>query len=247
MSDQNYPPGDFNRFREHNPANRVFFGIAVALLGIALLLKSLGILPHFLRFSWPVVLIIVGVMIGVKNNFRKNAWWILILVGVAHLVPSFQIMGHSSRHLFWPAAIIVAGLAIAFRPRRKNCYPKQVINAHITSDSRLYVDVTFGGRKEIITAKDFKGGEVSVSFGGSEINLSQADFAGESIVIDCRVAFGGIELVVPSNWEVQNEIRPTFGSIEDERIIHGSKTGEGKKKLILQGSCTFGGIEIKSF
>ncbi len=247
MSDSNYPHESFNRFRDRNPGNRIFFGIAVALIGAGLLLKSLGILPHFLHFSWPIVMIVLGVMIGMKNRFRNNSWWILIAIGVAHLIPAFEIMGKSSRQMVWPAALILAGLMIAFRPKRKGCHPKHRVSANMSSDSRLDVDVAFGGSKEIITAKDFKGGTVSVSFGGSEINLAQADFSEESIIIDCRVSFGGIELIVPSNWEVQNEIRPNFGSVEDERVIHTAQSGDVKKKLILQGSCTFSGIEIKSF
>ena len=68
-----------------------------------------------------------------------------------------------------------------------------------------------------------------------------------SVVLDLRVSFGGVEMVVPSNWEIQNEISPSFGSVEDERVI---KTGSGyeqKKILILRGSVSFGSIEIKSY
>lgn len=247
MDNRNYNPGEYNNFRDHNRGGRVFFGIAVALVGIVLLLKSVGMLPFAFHFTWPIILIIVGVLLAVKNGFRNNAWWILILIGTAHLIPAFEINGHSSRHLFWPVAVVIAGLMIAFRPRRKKCYPKASVESHITTDSRLFVDVTFGGRKEIITAKDFKGGFVSVTFGGSEINMAKADFAEESVMLDCRVSFGGVELVVPSNWEVQNEIRPSFGSVEDERIMHTATPGEPRKILILRGTCSFGSIEIKSY
>ena len=109
------------------------------------------------------------------------------------------------------------------------------------------VDIVFGGRKEIVTSKDFKGGIVSVTFGGSEINLTQADFTEEQIVLDCRVTFGGVELIVPAHWEIQNNIVPSMGSVEDERMIYTGQTGDVKKKLILQGTCNFGSIEIKSY
>jgi hypothetical protein len=38
-----------------------------------------------------------------------------------------------------------------------------------------------------------------------------------------------------------------FGAVDDERMIHTGSSGESRKKLILQGSCTFSGIEIKSY
>jgi len=242
----NFNPGE-NRFGPPNPANRIFFGIAVAVVGVGFLLKALGLLPPFMNFSWPVILIVLGAFIGMKNGFTNNAWWILMLIGVAHLIPQFHVMGQPSRHLVWPIALVIFGLMIAFRPRRKACHPRSVINSHVSPEGRLFVDVAFGGRKEIITAKDFKGGVISVSFGGSEINLSQADFTEESIVLDCRVSFGAVELIIPSNWEIENNIRPSMGSVDDERMIYTGQPNDGKKKLILQGSVSFGSIEIKSF
>ena len=235
-------------YREHHPASRLFFGLGIAVVGILLLLKTLGILPPFVRFSWPLVVLVIGALIGIKNSFRGNAWWILMLVGIAHLIPAFHVMGRSSRHLVWPLGLVIFGLMVAFRPRSARCRPHRANNiAHVTDDSRLIIDVTFGGRKEIITAKDFKGGDVSVSFGGSEINLTQADIVDDSAILNFNVSFGSVELIVPSNWEIINEIRPTMGSVEDDRVIHASGPGEVRKKLILQGNCSFGSIEIKSY
>lgn len=247
MSKSNWSSDQQGGFKEGNPANRIFFGIAVALIGVLLLLKTIGYLPFSLHLSWPIILIVIGALIGFKNGFRNNSWWILITIGVAHLIPQFKINGTSSKHLIWPLVVVIAGIMIAFRPRRKRCMPTAYNNARVTPDSQVFIDVTFGARKEFITAKDFKGGVVSVTFGGSELNLTQADFAEESVILDCRVSFGGVELIIPSNWDVQNDIRPTFGAVEDERVIRTNPTGEVRKKLILQGSCTFGGIEIKSY
>lgn len=235
--------------RRPHPASRMFFGLGIAVVGIVLMLKTLGILPPFVRFSWPLILLIIGGLIGVKNSFRGNAWWILMLVGGAHLIPAFEILGKSSRHLVWPLGLVIFGIMIAFRPRRYNFRNHHKPNnvAHVTDDSRLIIDVTFGGRKEIITAKDFKGGDVSVSFGGSEINLTQADIFEDNAVLNFNISFGSVELIVPSNWEIVNEIHPTMGSVDDERVIHASSPGEVRKKLILRGNCSFGSIEIKSY
>lgn len=245
---------DFNQYnnnapRGHSSTNRVLFGIGVVILGIGLMLKTLGLITFSFHLSWPIILIIIGGLSGLKNGFRNNTWWILITIGTVYLIPQFQIMGKSSKQFVWPAIVIIIGIMIAFRPRRNNkqCYGKPTINSHITPDNRMNLEVIFGGRKEIITAKDFKGGTISVTFGGSDINLTQADFSDETITLYCNVVFGGVELIVPAHWDVQNDIKPVIGAVEDERVIHVAQTGEVRKKLILQGSCTFGGIEIKSY
>jgi len=248
MRDYKIYEGDFKQFREHRQRSRVFFGIALAITGILLMLRTLRILRCFtLEESWPAILIILGVLIGIKNNFRNNAWWILIIIGVTRIVPEFPFLGHSSTEFVWPAVIIVAGIAIAFRPKQRYCYAGNAMKSSVTSDSNLNIDATFGGRKEVVTSKDFRGGSVTVTFAGCELNLTQADFTSNSVVVDCRVSFGGVEIIVPSHWEVQNEISPSFGSVEDERTIQTGTTIENKKILILRGSCSFGSIEIKSY
>jgi hypothetical protein len=244
----------FSQYNGDNPrgnsaTNRVLFGIGIVILGIGLMLKTLGLISFSFHLSWPIILIIIGVLSGLKNGFRNNSWWILITIGTVYLIPQFQIMGKSSKQFVWPALIIIIGIMIAFRPRRnkKHCYGQPTVNSHITPDSRMNLEVIFGGRKEIITAKDFKGGTISVTFGGCDINLTQADFSDESITLDCNVVFGGVELIVPAHWDVQNDIKPVLGAVEDDRVIHVTQSGEIRKKLILQGNCTFGGIEIKSY
>ena len=248
MRDRNFYRGDFKKYREHRQRNRSFFGIGIAIVGILLFLHTMGVLPYFdPEDSWPIILIIIGVLIGIKNRFQRNAWWILIIVGLANLIPQFTIMGKPSSHYAWPAGIIIVGLAIAFRSRRDVCTPKYPMESNINNDSTVNIDVTFGGKKEVITSKDFRGGQVTVTFAGSELNLTQADFSEPSVVLVCQVSFGGVEIIVPSHWEVQNEISPSFGSVEDARTIQTGTINENKKILILRGSCSFGSIEIKSY
>lgn len=248
MRDRNFYRDDFKKYSEHRRRNSVFFGMGMAVIGILLFLHTMGVLPYFdPEFTWPWILIGVGVFIGLKNRFHRNAWWILILIGIANLTPQFMIMGKPSSHYAWPAIIIMIGLAIALRSRKDKCYPGHIMDSTINTESTLNIDVTFGGKKEVVTSKDFKGGIVAVTFAGCEINLTQADFSEPSVVLDFRVSFGGVEMVIPSHWEVQNEINPSFGSVEDARTIQTGTINENKKVLILRGNCSFGSIEIKSY
>ena len=238
------------KFHEHKRRSRAFFGIALALGGLFYMLKEMDIIRFSINFTWPYILIIVGLFLGIKSKFHNAAWWILILIGGAYLVPVFEITkDHYSNELAWPALFVVVGLAIALHPKRDRCKPsfKRKLDTTINTADKINVDVTFGGRKEVVTSKEFAGGVTSVTFGGCEMNLSQADFTTPSVVLDFHISFGGVELIVPSHWELQNEISPTFGSVEDERTIQTAATAENKKILILRGSCSFGSIEIKSY
>ena len=213
------------------------------------MLTTMHILPCIdLEFSWPAIVIVIGILIGIKSGFRSNAWWIMIIIGIANFTPQFMIMGRPSRDFAWPAIVIIIGVAIAFRPRRHTFRQRDNnISTTINAESDLNIDITFGGKKEVVTSKDFKGGSVAVTFAGCEINLAQADFTEPSIILECRVSFGGLEIIVPSHWEVQNEISPSFGNVEDERTIQTGPGNEPRKILILRGNCSFGSIELKSY
>src|SRR5690349_22431252 len=57
------------------------------------------------------------------------------------------------------------------RPPRSTLFP-------YTTLFRSFIDVTavFGGIKKNVLSKNFKGGDITSFMGGSEIDLSQADF-----------------------------------------------------------------------
>jgi len=248
MSRSHNPQRPFNPQRRRD--GRIVFGLIAVLIGALALLHTLHIIPslwYTMHFGWPIVLIVIGIFLGVKNNFRRNAWWILILIGAAHLIPAFTIGDVSSARLVWPALLILAGLAMIFRSKNCKQWDKKRLEMVTNGESTLHIDVTMGGRKEIVTSKEFRGGHVSTTFGGTEINLMQADSTVQPMVLDIRVSFGSVELIVPSHWEVINEINPSMGSVEDHRLARTPDISQDKRTLMLRGSCSFGSIEIKSY
>lgn len=230
--------------------SRPVFGIILVAIGILVLLHTLSDLPIFgyvMDIGWPVVLIIIGVLIGIRNNFQKNAWWILIAIGVFNLIPVFHIGTVSSTDLAIPVLFIGVGLFVVFRNNR----PKE-LNAtqldYVTNGSNLLnIENTMGGRKEIVTSKEFRGGIIRTTFGGTEVNLMQADGEEQPMVLEIQVSFGSVELIVPSHWEVINEIRPSMGSVEDHRNFRTPDAAFEKRTLLLRGTCSFGSLEVKSY
>lgn len=238
------------RMRRHNRrGDKTFFGLIIILAGVMILLKKLHFFYVDWQLVWPIVLIAVGLMIGLKKRFHNHAWWILILIGIAHLIPEFEIYGTSSASLIVPTALIIGGLVIVFRPKnRGECRSMNHIETVTSAENVVNIDVTFAGRKEIVTSRDFRGGNIHTTFGGVELNLVQAETISQPVVLNVKVSFGGVELIVPSHWEIQNEIETTLGNVEDHRAIRTSSSStEERKVLILRGSCSFGSIEIKSY
>lgn len=228
-----------------------WFGFALLVIGIVILLRKLDIFYFSFHTMWPWILIFIGMVLGVKHKFRNHAWWILSLIGVSHLIPEFYIGDVSSEALIIPVVMIGLGIAIIFRPRRKNTWDGKCegnVRTVTNSDSELNVDVTFGGHKEIVTSKDFRGGNISTTFGGAEINMMNAATTEKTITLHLKVAFGGVELIVPSHWQIKNELSNSLGSVEDNRNVftHPGSVDDAPT-LVLTGTCSFGSVEIKSY
>lgn len=120
-----------------------------------------------------------------------------------------------------------------------------------TSNSRSYtsedfIDATsiFGGVHKKMVSKNFKGGDVVTIMGGTEIDLTQADFTGTAR-LDITQVMGGTKIIVPAHWEVRTEISAIFAGFEDKRQQPAMQNPD--KILIIDGTSIFGGIELKNY
>ena len=247
---KNFPHGRFRNFEEHRARKRFGFGIVILVIGLVILLRQLGfetILP--IRHIWPYILIVIGLIIGFNNKFRSPAPFVLILIGGVHAIPAFHFnIGDTvvySKRLVAPLILICAGLYFLLVSRKKKYFSNK--GMYTSDQSFIMKDVIFGGTKEIVTSKNFEGGDISAIFGGAEINLTQADSVKDTIVINVRAVFGGCEIIVPSHWDVKNEVFVALGSVDDQRTLRVQDANVSRKTLVLKGLCMFGGVEVKSF
>jgi predicted membrane protein len=112
--------------------------------------------------------------------------------------------------------------------------------------SEDFVDATsvFGGVHKKIVSKNFKGGDITTFLGGTEIDLTQADFTGTAR-LDVTQIMGGTKILVPPHWEVRSQVTAIFAGFEDKR--QQSPVTNPEKILIIEGTSIFGGIELKNF
>jgi hypothetical protein len=240
------------RQRDHNRSGRVFGGLIIVAVGVIFLARETGVhFPHWL-FSWEMFLIALGVYVGARHSFRGFGWLIPIFIGSLLLVDDFYPYA-DLRDYMWPLIIIAVGLAMIFRTgHKKKDHSWKRWEADHGMENYLddYIDSTviFGNVKKNVISKNFKGGDTVTIFGGTEINLMQADVAGK-IVLDMTQIFAGVKLIVPPHWKIQSDdLVAIFGGIEDKRpILADASVVNPEKVLVLRGTCVFGGIDIKSY
>jgi len=258
------------KFKEHQIRHRrgkIFGGIILFIIGAAFLAREMGtIFPEWL-FTWQMGLIVLGLFVGIKSSFRNFGWFVLMAVGGVYLIGDF-VPGMHFKVYFWPIIIMLIGLAMIFKPRRRytedycrNRWERRWHRRHgnysgnrfstcandesSSSDDRVDMDGVFSGFKKNIISKDFKGGTISNVFSGGSLNLSQADING-TVVLELKQVFSGIKIIVPSNWEIQVDVNTMFGGVEDKRP-HQTIITNPEKVLVIKGNTVFGGIEIQNY
>jgi predicted membrane protein len=243
----------WKRYR-HSPVGKVLGGIILVAVGAVLLARQLGFeFPAWL-FTWPVMLIVIGLYIGARHLFRNPGWIVLVTIGGIFLIDRLYADINIAT-FFWPLFIIAAGILMIFKPHRKT-WNRQALYDHtdthefpveqeeVIKEDFLDSVSIFGGVKKNIISKNFKGGEITCIMGGAEINLSQADIQGR-VTLEVTQVLGGTKLIVPSHWDVQPEMVAVLGGVEDKRQLQSNVAED--KVLILKGTSVLGGIEIKSF
>ncbi|WP_343673709.1 DUF5668 domain-containing protein [Chitinophaga sp.] len=228
-------------------------GFIILLVGVFLLLHNLDLdIPRYI-VSWQMLIMGIGLILLAKSEFKNVGGLIMIVVGGVFMIKEYFALPLDLNRFLWPVLLILVGLLfIIFRPGSRKKYLddeekeyKVVPDLYPEGEDYINADIVFSGENRLIVSKQFKGGRISTVFGGCDVNLLQADFEG-TIVLNCDCVFGGVELVVPANWEVKIMTSSVFGGVEDKRPIEliGSNPN---KVLIIKGSCVFGGIEIKSY
>lgn len=248
-------------------------GLIILIIGGVLLLKAVGFWFPFWVISWPMILIAVGLVILARHNFQNGFGFLLVIVGAFFLVKINFGIPFEIRPFLIPAGLIIFGLYLILKRNRDNKifdedYFKNMNNPNPktgpSSDSSYnqftgtknytYTDTSdfvnaqslFTGMQRRVVSKNFKGGKASAIFGGTEIDLTQADIQ-EVAMLNIEVAFGGIKLIVPPHWDLQVNMGTMFAAgVEDKRMYPNTNI-DTSKVLRINGSVVFGGLEIKSY
>jgi predicted membrane protein len=99
-----------------------------------------------------------------------------------------------------------------------------------------------GGVRRNIVSPAFRRGNLTAIMGGVVLDMRQSQASGGETVVEVFAIWGGIEVKVPPDWQVVNEIAPIMGGVEDRS----SHTLPIRHRLVLKGVVLMAGVEVKS-
>lgn len=216
---------------------KYILGTFIVIVGVLMLLQTLGYLNFSLWNLWPVILIYFAVDNLITNRTFSIFSAIIGLLGVVFLLENFHVFeGVSASGVFWAVVVILVGLSMIFKGSFMH---QKYKNYHTTTDKDFTCNAVFSGAERRVVSDHFTGGETMAVFGGTEIDLRECQIADGSVIFATAV-FGGVELKLPQNCEVviDHEVE-IFGGVESKCF-----STAGAPKVIIVAKAVFGGVEL---
>ena len=230
------------RNREFGAAERMVPAIVLIGIGGLFLLNNLHIIQarEILRY-WPAVIIAVGIvkLVDSADSRGRAGGGVIVGVGGVFMARSLGYLDISIGDL-WPLILIALGLMMLFERSPLFHWEKN------KSASGAKESAVFSGGKRMINDPNFTGAKYEAVFGGFEIDLRNADIAGDSAQMELNAVFGGIDVRIPVSWSVVMKGAGVFGAFMDSTAQPDPRLFPNPKKLIVKGGAVFGGVEIKN-
>jgi len=129
---------------------------------------------------------------------------------------------------------------------RKADFENDHSQAHMGIDSSEKVDYRFifSGAEQYFVEPVFPGGNIKCVFGGMTLDLTHTNLAPGNTYLNIEGTFGGVQLKVPSDWQIEIRSHCVMGGFVDDRHFIATEP-IADRKLIINAHCVFGGGNIE--
>lgn len=235
---------DLQSPRNHTRANSLgiaITGLVVVTFGLTLLANNLGWTePHrVLSQLWPLGLVVLGIgtLLRHQGQAQGRGFWgvALILAGLWAYAGQQNWVRVNFWAVFGPTLIVLAGGSVIWRAIVRTRPPVQGTEAYIRTFAM------FSG-SDLRPTTAFQGADITAVLGGSKLDLTGATMAGDTATIEVFAMMGGVQILVPRDWDVTLKVASIMGGCVDKRR---PSTVPATKRLVIQGTALMGGVEVK--
>ena len=238
----------------------LFFGLLVTLAGLFLLASNLGWVDSQIRevvFSWQMLFMVAATVFFFQRIYSFASFWFVLglfflLPKIAEVYPdALPWVDSDFSANYWPVLIILLGLVMIYKLFFGKSKFWQMSGKNFASNTVAGVDgvynrtVAFGGAEDVFLEPVFRGGKISMAFGGVGLDLRKTTLPEGDTYLKIEVAFGGLDVRVPDDWKVISEVDVAFGDMEISRKNKSQTEIDNSRRLIVKGQVVFGGAEIR--
>lgn len=217
---------------------RLLVGLAILVVGVALLLDNLGLLraDEILRFWFPGLLIALGVM---SWKHRRAVGAALLVLGAWSTLGELGLVPWTS-DLIGPLILVFFGASLVWRAlfrHRPGSLPAE-------TDSHFFTVAVWSGIGRKVSSSNFRSGEAIAVMGGCKIDLRGSFIAEDEAEVFAFAMWGGAEILVPEDWAVTNRGIALMGGFDDASE---PPRGGSRQRLVVHGAALMGAVEIRNY
>lgn len=199
-----------------------------------------------------IVICFLFVAAFIEGLAHKSIWGTLIpLAFLAFLIinPVFDLQINLWTILL-AAVFLCIGLSIIFPhkhvipphmdPASEEWESKHHVNTEETIDNQFVCCNRFGSSTKYINTGDFKGADISNSFGELKVYFDSATIITSPVTIEVHNSFGELQLFLPKEWAIKQNIRVTLGDCK----VNNHNLGNTDPVVNLIGEVSLGEIQI---
>ena len=221
--------------------SKIIWGVVLLCAGVIFALNAIGITNIDIWFpGWWTLFIIIPCIVGLITEKDKTGNAIGLAFGVLLLLSQLDLFNMSIVwDLIFPAILIVIAIKMIIRGAGKNKAEEMIEDAKEEGDIPSGF-AAFSGTDMNFDSREFTGAELNAIFGGVK-----CDLRGAIIKKDCAIKlsaiFGGVDILVPDNVNVEIKTTSIFGGISDKT----AHNPDADATIYISGLCLFGGADIK--
>ena len=221
---------------------QIILGLLIVAFGVILTLDNLEYVEagRILRW-WPMLLVAFGLARVLNSDCTSSrvSGGLMMIIGL--WLTADDIWGVPiDFERWWPMFIVAVGAVIVYRAMRGG--GQRGPEAQTVSDSQFSEVAVWAGKVRRIASPVFRKADLTAIMGGIEVDLRAASTGGQEAVIDVFAWWGGIEITVPPDWSVSNQVVVFMGGADDKS----SGTQDSRNRLVLRGFVVMGGVEVKT-
>ena len=224
-------------------AKSVIWGLVLVAVGAVLALNAVGLTNMDVFFDgWWTLFLIVPCAAGLFSAKDKTGNLIGLGIGVILLLACQNVIRLDLVwKLIFPVMIVAIGLRLIFKDTFNRKSREAVRKLKEQGIPMREYCATFSGQDLDFTGETFRGAELNAIFGCIKCDLRTA-LIPEDAVIDACSGFGGIDIYAPEDVNVKITSNSIFGGVSNKRK---KQKTEGGVTVYINGSCIFGGVDVK--
>jgi len=196
-----------------------------------------------LENSWPIVVIVFGLIVALNGGTRRRWQRPTSLAGPAD--PARPRRPERPTYPLSPLAVLGIWIAVVAGQQVSGIRPSSQVEA----GDRVHVVSVMGRSGHISRATAFDGADVTTVIGRSVLDLREATVApGVDPVVQVVLGMGTIIVRVPETWTVDTGAISAIGSVRDERPAPAEPDASvgPAPRLVLRGVVLMGTLRVTS-